>query len=384
MIDLAKIKVKAGNGGDGCISFRREKFIPKGGPDGGDGGRGGSVYFISQAKKVTLLDFQYNKIFQAQRGRHGSGAKKTGLSGEDLIIEVPVGTIVREYKESEDNKKLREMNHTDLSNFPILYDFNKIGLEHKIAKGGLGGKGNWHFRSSENRIPRVAERGQSGEEKELILELKLIADVGLIGIPNAGKSTLLSKLTLARPKIADYPFTTISPVLGVCEQSGMDFVIADIPGIIEGASSGKGLGYEFLRHVERTKILIHLLGLDDQKSKPDDYFAVYNQINDEIVKYSKLLGQKKQIVVMNKMDLPYVKEIYKDVRSMFKRHNVELLEISGFTGKGLEDLKRQIVTELNEVNKNAPKEIIKEEKIPTFTLTDLTKKKRVVKELYER
>lgn len=384
MIDLAKIKIQAGDGGDGCISFRREKFVPKGGPDGGDGGDGGSIYFISQEKKVTLLDFKYQTLFKAQNGRHGSGAKKKGAAGNNLFIEVPVGTIVREGNKNE-VVKLRELSHSALAHYPVLYDFNAVGLKLLIAKGGTGGRGNWHFRSSKNRIPRIAEKGEKGEEKELLLELKLIADVGLIGVPNAGKSTLISKLTLARPKIANYPFTTLTPCLGVCEQSGRDFVMADIPGLIEGASQGKGLGYEFLRHIERTKILVHLLGLDDPRTKPHDYWEVYNQINNEIANYDKNLSQKKQIVVMNKVDLPYVKELYKDVRSIFKRHGIELLEMSAITGRGMEELKRKIVLVLSQLDKKPlAKSKDGEKKIRTFTLKDLLPQRRLAREVFRR
>lgn len=382
MIDLAKIKVKAGDGGNGCISFRREKYIPKGGPDGGDGGKGGDILLISQTKKNSLLDFHYQTVFKAEKGKNGSGSKKTGKNGGDLYIEVPVGTLVREGK-TEVN--LKDLNHQQLTQLPIIFDFDKPQMHFIIAKGGEGGRGNWHFRSSENRVPKIAEEGIKGEERELILELKLIADVGFIGLPNVGKSTLISRLTLARPKIADYPFTTLTPNLGVCEQEGKSFVIADIPGLIEGAAQGKGLGYEFLRHIERTKILVHILGLEGENLKPQDYWETYQQIISEIDNYGYGLKDKKQIVVMNKMDLLQVKELYKDVRSIFKRHKIDLLEISAYTGKGLEILKRAIILELSKIENKQEKKISgSKEKISVYTINDFRPLKKVAKTLIRR
>ena len=387
MIDLAKITLKAGDGGDGAVSFRREKFIPKGGPDGGDGGKGGDIYFESLSGKNTLLDFKFNTIFKAERGRNGSGAKKAGLSGNDMSIIIPAGTLIRENIWGE-TVKLKELSHDNLEKCPIVFDFTKPNTKYKIAKGGNGGRGNWHFRSSRNQAPREAERGIKGELKELILELKLIADVGLVGLPNAGKSTLISSMTLARPKIADYPFTTLVPNLGVCSSHGREFVIADIPGLIEGAGDGKGLGFEFLRHIERNKILVHILGLDNPEAKYQDYWTTYEQINNEIARYGYNLAKKKQIVIMNKMDLPYVKELYKDVRSLFKHHGIEILEVSAVTGKGLDTLKSRIVEELNAYDQEtltlSSKSEPEEEKVKVFTAQDLLGKEKIAKERFRR
>ncbi len=244
-IDLAKIYVKAGDGGNGAVAFLREKYRPFGGPAGGDGGKGGDVVLVATSRKHTLLDFEYRTKFRAQNGQHGKGKNQAGKDGEDLIIEVPVGTVVKDALTGE-----------------VLCDLVEEGQSCVVAKGGRGGRGNARFASPTNQAPKYAEKGQKGEERWLILELKLIADVGLIGLPNAGKSTLISKLTKARPKIADYPFTTLSPVLGVLElDEEHRLVLADIPGLIEGASKGRGLGLEFLRHIERTKLLLHLLPL---------------------------------------------------------------------------------------------------------------------------
>ena len=284
-IDEAKIQITAGNGGHGCLSFRREKFIPKGGPDGGDGGRGGNVYFQAMDNLDTLLDFAGKHHWKAKNGQPGSGRNKYGADGQDLIIKVPPGTLIYD---------------TDLD--LLLKDMNEIGLKVCVCRGGKGGRGNKSFASSTNQAPREIERGREGQERNIRLQLKLIADVGLVGMPNAGKSTLISRCSAARPKIADYPFTTIEPVLGIVELSGYRrFVMADIPGLIEGAHSGAGLGYKFLKHIERTAILAHIL--DIMPTDGSDPVENYNAIRHELEQYSKALAQKQEVIVANKTDL---------------------------------------------------------------------------------
>lgn len=316
MIDYAKILVKAGDGGDGKVSFRREKYVAKGGPDGGDGGDGGSVYFLTDKNLNTLTPFQFKKKFKAERGKSGGKAKKHGKDGIDLMIKVALGTSVK--------MGSRE--------FDMLKDGDKVCVAH----GGKGGLGNWQFRSPSNTTPMVAEKGTLGEEKEVVLELKLLADAGLIGKPNAGKSTLLSMLTKARPKIADYPFTTLEPNLGVMG----NLVLADIPGLIEGASQGKGLGHTFLRHVERCQVLVHLLDgarvLEDDCDLSEDY----KQIRKELKNYSRKLADKKEIVVLNKIDVLSEKQIQQTENQL---KVPSLVKISAVTGEGLEGLKRKML-----------------------------------------
>ncbi|MCX7835808.1 MAG: GTPase ObgE [bacterium] len=281
-IDYATLTIKAGRGGDGCVSFRREKFVPKGGPDGGDGGKGGDVIFVVDPNRTTLLDFRYVHHFEAENGMHGSGNKMTGRNGKDCIIPVPQGTLVKDKETGE-----------------ILADLTSIGQKWIAAKGGKGGKGNSNFATSVNRAPRKATPGKEGEEKSLILELKLIADVGLVGKPNAGKSTLLATVTAARPKIADYPFTTLEPNLGIVPLPEFrSFVMADIPGLIEGASQGKGLGYRFLRHIERTRLLLILIPMDSENPK-EELMMLLNELNH----YSEELVKKPRLVVRSKSDL---------------------------------------------------------------------------------
>ena len=284
-IDEAKIWVKAGDGGNGCVAFRREKGVPKGGPCGGDGGDGGSVYFVAKKNIKTLIDFHYRRHFTAENGAHGSGNNREGKKGKDLIIPVPCGTVIKELVNGKEK---------------IVADLVEEGEKVLIAKGGKGGKGNTHFKSSTNRAPKIATRGEKGEEKYVKLELKLIADVGLIGYPNSGKSTFLSRVSKARPKIAPYPFTTLAPNLGLVKLDDLrSFVIADIPGLIEGASKGKGLGIKFLQHIERTKILVHLIDLS-----VDNVVERYQNLRKELSSYSEELLKKKEIVVGNKIDLP--------------------------------------------------------------------------------
>jgi GTP-binding protein len=316
-VDEVKIWVKAGDGGHGCVSFRREKFVPKGGPDGGDGGKGGSVYFETADDLDTLLDFSGKHHWRAGSGQPGSGANKNGADGEELIIRVPPGTLIYDVD-------------LDL----LLKDLNEVGMKVRVCLGGRGGRGNKAFATSTNQAPRHAERGKEGQERNLRLELKLIADVGLVGKPNAGKSTLISRCSAARPKIADYPFTTLEPVLGIVELSGFRrFVMADIPGLIEGAHQGSGLGFAFLKHIERTRIIVHLL--DIMPVDGSDPVENYEGIRKELEQYSRALADKTEVVVANKIDLTPDGEI---VREVEKRLGTEILVISAVTGAGIKGL----------------------------------------------
>ncbi len=326
-IDEAIITVQSGDGGRGCVSFRREKFIPRGGPDGGDGGKGGDVVFVATSRKRTLYQFRYKNILKAKNGAGGQGKKKAGKNGENLKIEIPIGTLV-----------------VDSETGQLIKDFVKPGEAFVIAKGGRGGQGNARFKSSTNRAPRFAQPGESGETLTLKIELKLLADVGIIGLPNAGKSTLISVISSAQPKIASYPFTTLTPNLGVVQtDKGEPFVVADIPGLISGAHKGAGLGIRFLKHIERTRILVHLIDISSiDTNHPLD---VYNAINRELALYSKNLAKKPQIVVLNKLDIPGAKEAADIFQSAAKGKNIAL--ISAITGKGVNHLKSQIIQLLN-------------------------------------
>jgi GTP-binding protein len=316
-IDQAQIWVKAGDGGHGCVSFRREKFIPKGGPDGGDGGHGGSVYFQAVENLDTLLDFAGKHHWQAGNGQPGSGSNKSGAGGEDLVIRVPPGTLLFD---------------TDLD--LLLKDLNEIGTKVRVCRGGRGGKGNKAFATSTNQTPRYAEPGKKGEERNIRLELKLIADVGLVGMPNAGKSTLISRCSAARPKIADYPFTTIEPVLGIVELSDFRrFVMADIPGLIEGAHAGAGLGHDFLKHIERTKLLVHIL--DVMPTNGSDPAQNYKTIRSELESHSKALAAKAEVIVANKIDLDPDGGFVTDLKKELKK---EVYPISAATGQGIKEL----------------------------------------------
>jgi len=347
--DYAKIIIKSGNGGDGAITFRREKYVAAGGPDGGDGGRGGSVYFRVDPNANTLIDFRYSKKFKAQNGENGSGGNKYGKSGEDLYIDVPLGTII---KDAETGK--------------VVADLSKENQVELVLNGGRGGKGNSHFATATRQVPRFAQAGEDGEEKEVILELKLLADVGLLGFPNVGKSTFLSVVTDAKPKIANYHFTTIEPNLGVVKtKNGDSFVIADIPGIIEGASEGVGLGIQFLRHVERTRLLLHVIDVSgiEGRDPVEDFYT----INEELKKYSEKLSTRKQIIVANKMDIMQDDKGIKELEALAKKENLELYKISGVTGEGVTELLNRV----SEVLKTLPKEeLVEAEDRVVYTLED--------------
>ena len=318
--DYVKITAKAGNGGNGAISFRHEKYVAAGGPDGGDGGKGGDIYFEVDQNSNTLLEFRYKKKFKAENGSNGEGSNKYGKSGEDLTIKVPIGTIVKD----------AETNH-------VLADLSHEGQKELVLKGGRGGKGNSHFATATRQAPRFSQDGENGEERELILELKLLADVGLIGFPNVGKSTFLSRTTSATPKIADYHFTTLEPNLGVVKtEYGDSFVIADIPGIIEGASEGVGLGLQFLRHIERTRLLLHVIDVSGSEGRnPVDDFE---KINSELKKYSKKLSERTQIIVANKSDIIQDEEKFEELSKLAQKHNIKIFKISAVTGEGISEL----------------------------------------------
>ena len=348
-VDYAKIIIQSGKGGDGAATFRREKYVAAGGPDGGDGGKGGDIYFEVDPDSNTLIDFRYTKRFKAQNGENGSGNRCFGKSGEDLTIKVPKGTIV---KDAETGK--------------VIVDMSEDGQRELILKGGRGGKGNVHFATSTRQAPHFAVDGEKGKEKEIILELKLLADVGLIGFPNVGKSTILSKVTAATPKIADYHFTTIDPNLGVVKtEYGDSFVLADIPGIIEGASSGVGLGIQFLRHIERTRLLLHIIDVAGTEGRnPVDDF---NKINEELKKYSEKLAGRKQIIVANKADSMQNDENYKELEKLAKEKGIKIFKISAITGEGLKELFNYVAEEI----KKLPKEdIVEPEEKMVYTLEE--------------
>ncbi len=331
-IDEAIITVQSGDGGKGCVSFRREKFIPRGGPDGGDGGKGGDIVLKTTSRKRTLYQFRFKKHFKAENGSHGQGKQKTGKNGQDLIIELPPGTLI-----------------TDADTGQVITDLIKCDETVVLARGGRGGQGNARFKTSTNRAPRFAQPGEPGESKTLRLELKLLADVGIIGLPNAGKSTLITAVSSARPKIGNYPFTTLFPSLGVVQTGWAEpFVVADIPGLIEGAHKGTGLGIRFLRHIERTRILIHLI--DVSAMDTDNPLKAYDTVNKELAMYSQKLTEKPQIVVLNKMDLPDVREAAKKFQTAIKEKQVLL--ISALTGQGIENLKSKIIQLLDSLRES--------------------------------
>ena len=320
-IDEVRILVKAGDGGNGCLAFRREKFVPRGGPSGGDGGRGGDVILVSSEHENTLLKFRYNPEHKAERGRHGEGSNRTGADGQSLEVQVPVGTVV--YDESTGAR---------------LYDFTHPGERFTVASGGRGGKGNARFATSTHQAPTEHEPGRSGEEKRLRLELKLLADVGLVGFPNAGKSTLISRVSAARPKIADYPFTTLEPNLGVVELPDYrSFVVADIPGLIEGAHEGHGLGIQFLRHIERTRLLVHLVDVSEASGR--DPVQDFETVMDELASFSRDLFSKPMLVVASKMDVAQDPARVLALRLHVAERGMAYFEISSATGLGIEKLK---------------------------------------------
>lgn len=329
LIDRARIHVRGGNGGNGCMAFRREKFVPRGGPSGGDGGRGGSIYIESTEGMNTLLHFRYNPEHTAGRGRHGEGSKRHGANAEDIVLKVPVGTLV-----------------TDELTGEIIHDFTSPGECVLVASGGRGGRGNAQFATPTNRAPRYHEEGKPGEERWLVLELKLIADVGLVGLPNAGKSTLISRISAARPKIADYPFTTLEPNLGVVDLGDYKtLVVADIPGLIEGAHTGAGLGDRFLRHVERTKLLLHLVDVSGLSKDP---IADYETVSHELEAYSREVAAKPKIVVATKLDALDDENRLKELERYCRARNLEFHSISAASGKGLKELLRLVEKRLDD------------------------------------
>ena len=335
-VDYAKIIIKSGDGGNGAATFRREKYVAAGGPDGGDGGRGGDIYFQVDPNQNTLIDFRFTKKYKAENGQNGSGNRCFGKSGKDLYVMVPRGTVV---KDAESGK--------------VIADLSEEGQTELILKGGRGGKGNTHFATSTRQAPHFAIDGEKGKEKEVILELKLLADVGLVGFPNVGKSTLISRVSSAKPKIADYHFTTIDPNLGVVKtEHGDSFVMADIPGIIEGASTGVGLGIQFLRHIERTRLLLHVIDVAGTEGRnPVDDF---NKVNEELKNYSEKLSKRKQNIVANKVDALQDEENMKALEKVAKENNLEIYKISAATGEGVNDLMNYV----GEVVKTLPKEEI--------------------------
>ena len=327
-VDEVKIYVKAGDGGKGCCSFRREKFVPRGGPDGGNGGTGGNVKLIASKDVSTLLDLYYKKVYKAQRGKHGKGNNQTGKNGNDLNVRVPLGSII-----------------TDLDTQVVIGDLTKENDVLVVAKGGKGGRGNARFASSVNQAPHYSEDGKPGDERWLLLELKLLADVGIIGFPNVGKSTLISRITAVKPKIEDYPFTTLIPNIGVVSISDdKSFVVADIPGLIEGAHKGSGLGIRFLKHVERTKLLVHVIDISDFVNRdPVNDLAV---INKELSLFSEELASKPQIVTINKLDLYDVRKKIPSTIERFRQLGIEVQTISSVTGEGVDKLFLNIASSL--------------------------------------
>ncbi|MBZ5647903.1 MAG: GTPase ObgE [Acidobacteriia bacterium] len=341
-IDEAKIRVKAGNGGNGCMAFRREKFVPRGGPSGGDGGRGGDVVMESSERHNTLVHFRFNPEHKAERGRHGEGSNRTGRDGESVVLKVPVGTIL--YDDSTGEK---------------VHDFKGPDERVVIARGGRGGRGNQHFATSTHQAPREHEPGRPGEERTYRLELKLLADVGLVGYPNVGKSTLISRISAARPKIADYPFTTLEPNLGVvsmgkpADPNAFSFVVADIPGLIEGAHRGAGLGTQFLRHIERTRLLVHLVDVSDSTGRPDPV-QDFDTIMNELESFGAELEKKPMIVAASKMDIANKEKLSK-LKRYCTRKKLKLYEVSAVTGKGIDALKYGMGERVEKLRERQPR-----------------------------
>lgn len=360
-VDTAKVYIKAGKGGNGAVSFRHEIYIPKGGPDGGDGGKGGDVVFVASKDCDTLIDFRFQPKLIAEDGKAGSGQKSSGKSGKDLIVEVPVGTVVKRGDE-------------------IVADLTHDEERAIVAHGGDGGYGNWHFRSSTRQVPKIAELGNPGEEFEAELELKLIADVGLVGFPNAGKSTFLSVVSNARPEIADYPFTTITPNLGVAKVDDSSMLIADIPGLIEGASEGKGLGDQFLRHVERTKVLLHLVDVYN-----DDAGKAYADIRKELANYSAELASRPELVVLTKtegVDADILK--MQSDAILAENPNAQIMYISSAAHQGLTEVLRELKKIIDESKVDEPVVAEEEEALPVITLAQTEQKRRPHHERYQK
>lgn len=329
-IDRARIFVQSGKGGDGMSSFRHEKFVPKGGPNGGDGGQGGNVVLVADRNVNTLVDFRFRRLFKAKPGGKGEGSNKYGRNAEDLVITVPLGTIVKDEETGQ-----------------VMADLSRDGQRAIVAKGGRGGRGNWHFRTSANRTPTFAERGEPGEERWMRLELKVLADVGLLGYPSVGKSSILRKVSAAQPEVAAYHFTTLNPILGVVNlPDHRSFVMADIPGLIDGASEGVGLGHDFLRHIERTKILIHVIDVSGIEGR--DPIEDYEKINAELAKYSEKLSRKQQIVAANKIDLLGDSDNLERLMDYMAAHGVEVYPICAMTGEGMDKLLERVWTMLEE------------------------------------
>jgi GTP-binding protein len=359
-VDEAKILVRGGDGGNGCVAFRREKYVPRGGPSGGDGGHGGSIYLEANPNDNTLLRYRYNREFRADRGRHGEGSNCTGVSGEDMILKVPVGTLVFDGQSDE-----------------LMADLKKPGQRILVAHGGKGGRGNQHFAKPWHQAPREKEDGEPGEERQLRLELKLLADVGLVGFPNAGKSTLVSVISAARPKIANYPFTTLEPNLGVVNadggtggrgtELGRTFVVADLPGLIEGASEGAGLGIRFLRHVERTRLLVHLIDTSD--TAETDPLKAFEIIEGELRAFSEALTEKPMIVVATKLDATTDRRKLDVLRGFCEETGLEFHAISAATGEGLKELLRAMADTLDRL----PKQEIRDEAKETDEVKEVDK-----------
>jgi len=323
-VDRAIVSFQAGNGGNGCLSFRREKFIPRGGPDGGDGGKGGDIVLVSSPVCQSLTDFKYKRQFEAKDGGPGRSKKCTGKNGADIVLQVPAGTVVKTYPDER-----------------LIFDFDRVGRTFVLARGGKGGRGNVHFKSSVNQAPRRVEKGEAGESIQVVLELKLIAYAGLVGLPNAGKSTLISKISAARPKIADYPFTTLTPNLGVADFKGRSMVVADIPGILEGAHRGEGMGLEFLRHIERTRVLLYVIDVSPFSPLPP--VKNFQVLENELAQYHPHLLKKKIVVVANKIDLAGADRAGIDgLRKYCRQRKIPYVEISALKGTNLEKMKKAL------------------------------------------
>ncbi|MGC9976265.1 MAG: GTPase ObgE [Syntrophales bacterium] len=328
-IDEAKIYVKAGDGGRGCVSFRREKFVPRGGPDGGNGGKGGDIIIRASDSRRTLLDLKYKQHHTAKHGGHGKGADKTGRNSPDVEVIVPVGTLVKDFETGE-----------------LIADLAVDGQTAIAAKGGAGGKGNAWFATSTNQAPRYAQKGMEGEERWITLELKLLADVGIIGLPNVGKSTFISRVSAAKPKIADYPFTTLVPHLGVVKYGNIEtLVIADIPGLIKGAHTGMGMGTRFLRHIERTSVLLHILDISHESHS--NAWQDFETVNRELTLFSPFLREKPQVVAINKIDLPVTQDRIKKEFDIFKRNGIKVFAFSAITGEGIDRVINEIIRKVH-------------------------------------